>query len=64
MKSDKIFWLGVAVTIVGVVLMSLPARKCEDCEDEISEPMSEILTDAISKVMDLNASDAESPSDG
>ena len=25
MKSDKIFWLGVAVTIVGVVLMSVPA---------------------------------------
>ena len=34
MKSDKIFWLGVAVTIVGVVLMSLPAKRCEDCEDE------------------------------
>ena len=57
MKSDKIFWLGVAVTIVGVVLMSLPAKRCEDCEDELE-------TDAYNKVTDSEAETLESPSDG
>ena len=54
MKSDKIFWLGVAVTIVGVVLMSLPAKRCEDCEDELEST-------PIYKVTDSEAEDAESP---
>ena len=54
MKSDKIFWLGVAVTIVGVVLMSLPAKRCEDCEVDLE-------TDAYNKVTDSEAEDAESP---
>jgi hypothetical protein len=33
----KAFYLGVALCIAGIVLMSLPQKPCEDCEDEVSE---------------------------
>lgn len=34
MKMGKFFYLGVALCLAGIVLMSLPDRGCEDCDDE------------------------------
>jgi hypothetical protein len=35
MNMGKVFYLGVALCVVGIVLMSLPQKPCEDCEDDI-----------------------------
>ena len=34
MKMPKMFYLGVALALAGIILMSLPDKACEDCEDE------------------------------
>ena len=30
------FYLGVALAIAGIVLMSLPDKPCADCDDEVT----------------------------
>lgn len=34
MKAGRLFYIGAVVTIVGLVLMSIPDRECVDCQDE------------------------------
>lgn len=33
----KMFYLGVALCLAGIVLMSLPEKPCVDCDDEVTE---------------------------
>ena len=56
MNQPKLFWLGVALCIGGIVLMSLPVKPCEDCDDETE------TTHIYSEAEDAPGI-AESPSD-
>ena len=40
----KVFYLGVALCLAGIVLMSLPDKACVDCDDEIVEVIVEEVT--------------------
>ena len=46
MKMGKFFYLGIALCLAGIVLMSMPERPCVDCEDEATEP-AHIYSDDI-----------------
>ena len=52
--GSRWFYIGVAVTLIGIVLMSLPEAKCEDCDDEVSDS-------PIYKVTEFDAENLESP---
>jgi hypothetical protein len=43
MKMPKMFYLGVALALAGIVLMSLPDKACEDCEDDAIDIVTEIV---------------------
>ena len=47
MKMGKVFYLGVALCLAGIVLMSLPDRACVDCDDEV---ITEIPADIVDEV--------------
>lgn len=36
MNMSVKFYLGVALAIAGIVLMSLPDKPCVDCDDEVT----------------------------
>jgi hypothetical protein len=37
------FWIGVALCVGGIVLMSLPEKPCEDCEDDVITTVTETI---------------------
>ena len=47
MKMGKMFYLGMALAIAGIVLMSLPEKPCVDCDDEVTieETIDEVSGD-------------------
>ena len=45
MKMGKVFYLGVAFCLAGIMLMSLPDRGCVDCADDIVEAVVAEVTD-------------------
>ena len=47
MKMPKMFYLGVALALAGIVLMSLPDKACEDCDDEETDAMIDIQNDPV-----------------
>lgn len=50
MKAGKLFYIGAVVTIVGLVLMSIPDRECVDCEDEAVEIGGDLAEEIVSFV--------------
>ena len=48
----KMFYLGAALALAGIILMSIPERPCVDCEDEVEEVGKTIYIDTETEATD------------